>query len=105
MKVAKSPHARHSTLPLTAPTPSRSDVPADSSAAVPRPNSACAIRPPSNRPIGSRFSDVTTMPRSPANASGSTGTPTPSTALGSTFPSSSAYGPITSCTNDSSGLL
>ncbi|KAG0465455.1 hypothetical protein HPP92_019619 [Vanilla planifolia] len=30
------------------------------------------------------------VPRRPANARGSTGTPTPSTALGSTLPSSSA---------------
>lgn len=44
-------------------------------------------------------------PKSPAKASGSTGTPTPSTAYGNTFPRSSAYGPITNWMKESKGLL
>ena len=41
-------------------------------------------------------------PKSPAKASGSTGTPT---AYGNTFPRSSAYGPITNWMKESKGLL
>ena len=87
-KVANNPHAKQRTLPLRPPIPSKSDVPKDSKVAMFLPNRACAMRPPSSLPHGNKFKEVTTIPKSPAKARGSTGTHTPSTAYGSTFPRS-----------------
>lgn len=61
-KVAKSPQARHSTLPLRPPIPSKREVAKDNNAAVLLPNIACAMRPPSSLPHGKRFKEVTTIP-------------------------------------------
>lgn len=61
-KVANSPHAKQSTLPLKPPIPSKNDVANESIVAVFLPNMACAIRPPSSRPQGNRFREVTTIP-------------------------------------------
>lgn len=61
-KVANKPQAKHRTLPLSPPIPSSREVPNDSKVAVLLPNKAWAIRPPSSRPQGKRFNEVTTMP-------------------------------------------
>ena len=61
-KVENNPHAKHRTLPLRPPIPSKSDVAKDSKAAVLLPNMACAMRPPSNLPQGNKFKEVTTIP-------------------------------------------
>ncbi len=61
-KVANNPHAKHRTLPLRPPIPSKSDVAKDSKAAVVLPNIACAMRPPSSLQQGNKFKEVTTIP-------------------------------------------
>jgi hypothetical protein len=61
-KVAIKPHTKLKTLPVIPPTPSAKDVKNDRRPAIRRPSTACAIRPPSKRPAGSRFKDVTTIP-------------------------------------------
>lgn len=60
--VANKPHAKHKTLPLRPPMPSKSEVAKESRVAVLLPNMACAIRPPSSLPQGNKFKDVTTIP-------------------------------------------
>lgn len=61
-KVANNPHAKHRTLPLRPPIPSKSEVAKESRVAVLLPNIACAIRPPSSLPQGNKFREVTTIP-------------------------------------------
>lgn len=60
--VAKSPHAKQSTLPLRPPIPKRNEVAKDNKVAVLLPNIACAMRPPSSLPHGNKFKEVTTIP-------------------------------------------